>query len=63
MNREQKDVTEKKASVTVRYGRTLYKVIFRFAEKGKPSPPDPAGPSLANCPFFRGFLAFFPFQW
>ena len=32
---EQKEVTEQRAAMTIRYGKTLYKVIFRFAEKGK----------------------------
>ena len=32
---EQKEATVQKAAMTIRYGKTLYKVIFRFAEKGK----------------------------
>ena len=32
---KQKVVTEQRAAMTIRYGKTLYKVIFRFAEKGK----------------------------
>ena len=35
METEQKEATEQKAAMTIRYGKTLYKVIFRFAEKGK----------------------------
>jgi hypothetical protein len=35
MEKEKKDVTEQKAAMTIRYGKTLYKVIFRFAGKGK----------------------------
>ena len=35
MNTEQRVVTEQKIAMTIRYGKTLYKVIFRFAEKGK----------------------------
>ena len=35
MNTKQKEVTEQKAAMTIRYGKMLYKVIFRFAEKGK----------------------------
>ena len=35
MNTEKKNVSEQKATMTIRYGKTLYKVIFRFAEKGK----------------------------
>ena len=35
MNTEQKEATEQKAAMTIRYGKTLYKAIFRFAEKGK----------------------------
>ena len=35
MNTQKNEVTEQKAAMTIRYGRTLYKVIFRFAEKGK----------------------------
>ena len=34
MNADQKELTEQKAAMTIRYGKTLYKVIFRFAEKG-----------------------------
>ena len=34
MNTEKKNVSEQKATMTIRYGKTLYKVIFRFAEKG-----------------------------
>ena len=35
MGKEKKEVTEQEAAMTIRYGKTLYKVIFRFAEKGK----------------------------
>ena len=35
LNTKQKEVTEQEAAMTIRYGKTLYKVIFRFAEKGK----------------------------
>lgn len=35
MDKEKRDVSEQKAAMTIRYGKTLYKVIFRFAEKGK----------------------------
>ena len=32
---EQKEATEPKTAMTIRYGKTIYKVIFRFADKGK----------------------------
>ena len=35
MDKEKRDVSEQKEAMTIRYGKTLYKVIFRFAEKGK----------------------------
>ena len=35
MNTQKKEVTEQKTAMTIRYGKTIYKVIFRFAEKGK----------------------------
>jgi hypothetical protein len=35
LNTKQKEMTEQKAAMTIRYGKTIYKVIFRFAEKGK----------------------------
>ena len=35
MDREKKEVKEQKAVMTIRYGKTIYKVIFSFAEKGK----------------------------
>ena len=35
LNTKQKEVNEQEAAMTIRYGKTLYKVIFRFAEKGK----------------------------
>ena len=35
MDKEKKEVTELKTAMTIRYGKTIYKVIFRFAEKGK----------------------------
>ena len=35
MNTQQKEMTKQKAAITIRYGKTLYNVIFRFAEKGK----------------------------
>ena len=35
LGKEKKEVTEQEAAMTIRYGKTLYKVIFRFAEKGK----------------------------
>ena len=35
MEAKQKGATEQRAAMTIRYGKTLYKVIFRFAEKGK----------------------------
>ena len=35
MDNEKKEVTELKTAMTIRYGKTIYKVIFRFAEKGK----------------------------
>lgn len=35
MDREKKEVKEQKAAMTIRYGKTIYKVIFSFAEKGK----------------------------
>ena len=35
MEKEKKEVTEQKAAMTIRYGKTLYKVIFCFAGKGK----------------------------
>ena len=35
MEAKQKGATEQKAAMTTRYGKTLYMVIFRFAEKGK----------------------------
>jgi len=35
MEAKQKGATEQKATMTIRYGKTLYMVIFRFAEKGK----------------------------
>ena len=35
MATEQKEVTEQRIAMTIRYGKTLYRVIFRFAEKGK----------------------------
>lgn len=35
MDRGKKEVNEQKAAMTIRYGKTIYKVIFRFAEKGK----------------------------
>ena len=33
MDKEKKEVTELKTAMTSRYGKTIYKVIFRFAEK------------------------------
>ena len=42
MNTEQRVVTEQKIAMTIRYGKTLYKVIFRFAEKGKATMNDKA---------------------
>ena len=35
MNTQQKEVAEQKTAMTIRYGKTLYKVIFHFAEKSK----------------------------
>lgn len=35
LDTQQKEVIEQKAAMTIRYGKTLYRVIFRFAEKGK----------------------------
>lgn len=35
MDNEKKEVTELKTAMTIRYGKTIYKVIFRFAGKGK----------------------------
>ena len=35
MDRGKKEVNEHKAAMPIRYGKTIYKVIFRFAEKGK----------------------------
>ena len=35
MGKEKKEMTEQETAMTIKYGKTLYKVIFRFAEKGK----------------------------
>ena len=35
LGKEKKEVTEQETAMTIKYGKTLYKVIFRFAEKGK----------------------------
>ncbi len=35
INKEQNKVDEQKTAMTIRYGKTIYKVMFRFAEKGK----------------------------
>ena len=35
LGKEKKEVTEQEAAMTIRYGNTLYNLIFRCAEKGK----------------------------
>ncbi len=35
LGKEKEEVTEQETAMTIKYGKTLYKVVFRFAEKGK----------------------------
>mgnify|MGYP000186378287 CR=1 FL=1 len=34
---EQKETAEQKAAMTIKYGKTLYRLFFQFPEKGKPT--------------------------